>query len=342
MDGMNKREINLGTRQLQLLLTVLEEGTITRAADKLGISQSAVSHALEKLRDELGDPLFVRAGRSIVATDYARRIKPNIEQALQLLEGITAAHSLEPGRYASEIVIAANDYSRDLLLPGVLASLRQQAPQASLRIVDCPPQPSILLRQNAALLALSLHPAIPTDIISEPLLTLQQGLFYDPHCRPPATTAAEILDAEFVATALQTDNPNHRLTLPLPGDPAIKPTLVVQSPTAAAAFVRNSARLALLPIGLCQSVIQGLSLLPLGANAEPLQLHMCWHNQLQQSPLGQWLRNIVREVARKQARVGMESGDGIGSVVEVGPSNGVEPDDPERIATGVKVTAAPP
>ena len=56
---------------LALLLAVHEEGSVTRAAQRLGLTQSAVSHGLDRLRAITGDPLFVRAGRGIVATARA-------------------------------------------------------------------------------------------------------------------------------------------------------------------------------------------------------------------------------------------------------------------------------
>ena len=68
---------------LQLLLAVVEEGSITRAAHRLGVTQSAVSHLLDKLRAIVGDPLFVKSGRGIVPTARALALAA---QARLLLE----------------------------------------------------------------------------------------------------------------------------------------------------------------------------------------------------------------------------------------------------------------
>ena len=59
---------------LELFLAVLEEGSVTAAATRLGLTQSAVSHALNKLRRIAGDPLFVKSGRGIVATAHAQAL----------------------------------------------------------------------------------------------------------------------------------------------------------------------------------------------------------------------------------------------------------------------------
>ena len=65
---------DLDARLLQLLVAVVEVGSITGAAQRLGVTQSAVSHLLDKLRAITGDPLFVKSGRGIVATARAEAL----------------------------------------------------------------------------------------------------------------------------------------------------------------------------------------------------------------------------------------------------------------------------
>jgi molybdenum-dependent DNA-binding transcriptional regulator ModE len=62
---------DLDGRLLRLLVAVVEEGSVTGAANRLGVTQSAVSHMLDKLRAITADPLFVKCGRGIVATARA-------------------------------------------------------------------------------------------------------------------------------------------------------------------------------------------------------------------------------------------------------------------------------
>src|SRR5205814_5676528 len=72
MHYMNKIDhLALDGHALELFLAVLEEGSVTAAATRLGLTQSAVSHALNKLRRIVGDPLFAKSGRGIVATAHA-------------------------------------------------------------------------------------------------------------------------------------------------------------------------------------------------------------------------------------------------------------------------------
>ena len=62
---------DLDGKVLRAFLTILEESSVSRAADRLGVTQSAVSHTLSKLRAVLGDPLFVRSGQGLMPTERA-------------------------------------------------------------------------------------------------------------------------------------------------------------------------------------------------------------------------------------------------------------------------------
>ena len=71
------KEINLGHLDLNLLVTfevLMRVGNVTRAADELGRTQSAISHSLSRLRDQLGDPLLVKAGGKMSPTPFAIKL----------------------------------------------------------------------------------------------------------------------------------------------------------------------------------------------------------------------------------------------------------------------------
>ncbi|MDH5340083.1 MAG: LysR family transcriptional regulator [Rubrivivax sp.] len=82
---------DLNGQLLELLLAVREEGSITRAAQRLGVTQSAVSHLLDKLRAIVGDPLFVKSGRGIVATARADELADRARDLLDELRGFAAS-----------------------------------------------------------------------------------------------------------------------------------------------------------------------------------------------------------------------------------------------------------
>ena len=108
---------DLDGRLLKLLVAVVETGSITGAAHRLGVTQSAVSHLLDKLRAITGDPLFVKSGRGIVATAHAGELVAQARELLGGMERFAMSGAFDPATWATTITIAANDFQRDLLLP---------------------------------------------------------------------------------------------------------------------------------------------------------------------------------------------------------------------------------
>ena len=93
---------------LQLLVAVVETGSVTGAAQRLGVTQSAVSHLLDKLRAITGDPLFVKCGRGIVATARAEELAAQARGLLRQLQHFAHSGEFDPARWQTTFTIAAN------------------------------------------------------------------------------------------------------------------------------------------------------------------------------------------------------------------------------------------
>jgi DNA-binding transcriptional LysR family regulator len=103
---------------------IYQERNLTRAARRLGLTQSAVSHALGRLRDQVGDPLFERSGRGVAPTSAADRMAGEVRAALQALErGLGQAHEFDAQRDLGRVVIAMPDLLEPFLLPRLWQSL---------------------------------------------------------------------------------------------------------------------------------------------------------------------------------------------------------------------------
>jgi DNA-binding transcriptional LysR family regulator len=116
-------------------VAVVESGGITAAALRLGLTQSAVSHLLDRLRAITGDALFVKNGRGIAATARAGVLAAQARELLGALERFATSGDFDPARWQTTFTIAANDFQRDLLLPPLAARLREAAPGVTLRII---------------------------------------------------------------------------------------------------------------------------------------------------------------------------------------------------------------
>jgi DNA-binding transcriptional LysR family regulator len=95
----------------------VETGSITAAAVRLGVTQSAVSNLVAKLRAVIGDDLFVKAGRGIVATTRAHRLAGRARDLLRELARFAAFEGFDSARWRTLFIIAANDLQREALLP---------------------------------------------------------------------------------------------------------------------------------------------------------------------------------------------------------------------------------
>lgn len=125
-------EIDLSRADLNLLVlfeAIFEEGHVGRAAGRLNLSPSAVSHGLGRLRRLLNDPLFLRTPRGVVPTERARDLAPAITEALCGVRSIIAdAAEFDPSISTRRMVIGAPDGVSAVFLQPLLRDLARHAP----------------------------------------------------------------------------------------------------------------------------------------------------------------------------------------------------------------------
>lgn len=125
---------NLDLNLLRVFVALLEEESATRAGARLGLTQSAVSHALGRLRASLGDELFLRGPTGLRATPRAAEMGPAIRAALKLLESAVSAPRFDPATAQRTFHISASAYACSVLMPGVVQRLLSEAPGVKLRM----------------------------------------------------------------------------------------------------------------------------------------------------------------------------------------------------------------
>jgi DNA-binding transcriptional LysR family regulator len=131
-------EIDLSRADLNLLVlfeAVMEARHVGRAAARLNLSPSAVSHALGRLRALLGDPLFLRTPKGVVPTERAERLAPEIADILARVRGVVAsAEPFDPACSTRRFVVGAPDAVSAVLLPSLLRRLEREAPGVDLSV----------------------------------------------------------------------------------------------------------------------------------------------------------------------------------------------------------------
>jgi DNA-binding transcriptional LysR family regulator len=127
---------NLDLNLLKVAAALYKHRNVSKAADQLGLSQSAVSHALSRLRTQFDDPLFVRTSKGMALTGFATKIQSDIMEIIRRLE-LLAMHEngFDPKTARNRITIASTDYFEITALPALLKILEIEAPhlQISLR-----------------------------------------------------------------------------------------------------------------------------------------------------------------------------------------------------------------
>src|SRR5438477_7232441 len=119
---------------LPVLVTVYEHGSVTAAAEHLGMSQSAISTALAKLRLTYGDPLFHRVGHGMQPTARMRGLIEPVREALSRVDGtFTSEPVFNAGTTAHTFTLALSDLGEMVFMPKILRRIRQLAPRASVR-----------------------------------------------------------------------------------------------------------------------------------------------------------------------------------------------------------------
>lgn len=289
---------------LKLLLAVLETGSITAAADRLGVTQSAVSHLLDKLRAITGDPLFVKRGRGIVPTARAEALAQPARDMLHQMQLFAQGAAFDPAAWQTELTIAANDFQRDLLLPALAARLRSAAPGVTLRIVPSGAPSAELLRSDACQLVISPRPPDGTDIVQKRLFEDQYRVFYDASVRSPPATEADYLAADHATVAYEA----HRgldLDRQLLAR-GVRRRFAVRVPGFAAlpAFVRGTALLTTAPSLLARTALAGLASAPVPVVCPPMPMYLIWHARYQQDAAHRWLRAEVEGVVGPVLRKG--------------------------------------
>lgn len=131
-----KLDLNL----LRVLVAVHETGSVTAAANRLGVSQPAASAALGRLRATLNDPLFVREGLRMRATPMALGILDKTREVLDVIDrDILAPSTFDPSAAKGELTICLSEIGEVVLLPELYHRLRREAPGLLIRTVSLGP-----------------------------------------------------------------------------------------------------------------------------------------------------------------------------------------------------------
>lgn len=293
--------LDLDARLLRLLVTVVDAGSVTAAAETMGVSQSAVSHLLKKLRAVVGDDLFVKAGRGIAATPRALVLADRARDLLRELERFAAPEAFDPARWRTTFTIAANDFQRDALLPQLVGRLRREAPGVVLRVIPSNVPTLEMLRDGAADLVVSPRPPDGVDVMQKRLFEDRYRVFYD-----AAVRAAPESEADYLAAAHATVVYEPRRSIDLDArlaERGVQRRFVLMAPgfSALPAFIFGSDLIATVPGLLRFGPMKGLASIAPPIACPTMPMYMIWSRRRHDDPAHRWVRDEVEACARRLA-----------------------------------------
>ena len=151
---------------------LLQEGSVTGAAKRVGLSTPAMSHALARIRERLGDPILVRSGRGMLLTPRALALKPQVHHVVtEARRTLEAERPFVPGQLSRTFVVHASDYVLTVLGAAVDRILRQESPKVVVRFVPNTPDDSTMLRDHGSDVAVGIYGDLPQEMRTRPLLT---------------------------------------------------------------------------------------------------------------------------------------------------------------------------
>lgn len=289
---MGKLDINL----LAILEAVYDEGSITRAADRLCLSQPAVSHALNRLRSTYNDPLFSRQGQRMQPSPLTERIIHPVKGALRTLrDSVNAGEVFDPAHLQREFRLGLRDGMNTAVMPSLLAEVNGQAPDVAIASHPCHPQQlEESLAQGSLDLVIDLLKPVP-DVIKH------ARLMFEPLCvvgRPDHPALQQPLDLTTYLAHKQV------LVSPMQQGPewvdhelarhGLRRTVGARchSYLCAAYMLRQSDYLSIIPRGIARIMNEHIALairdLPL--EVPTLELHAYWHERADRDPAHRWFR----------------------------------------------------
>lgn len=304
--------IEYGDVDLNLLIVLerlLHHRSVTLAAHDLGLSQPATSRALQRLRDELEDPILVRVGREMIATDRASALLQPVQEALHAAHAVLRRPpTFDPATAVGHVTVALGDEAQAAFGHLLLAALRREAPGLDLRVRAL----STLTVEHGrrGLIDLALSPdlsALPeiagrpdlSEFVVQPVYPRRFGLIASAAHWSEAPDLATYLRADhaivsfegggrgFIDDLLRVDGHERRVAAS------------VTSFTALARLVATTDLLAILPTEVVPSVSAGLVVFPPPLPLPTMDMQLVWHPRTRADPRHRFLRELFVRVVRE-------------------------------------------
>lgn len=289
--------MNLSGIDLNLLVVfdaLMQERHVTRAAARVGLSQSGMSNALGRLRDVLDDPVVVRSGGEMVPTHRASEMFPLVHEALRKMES-ALGQGFDPALSQAALVLAMPDVLEVVVLPALLARLRNSAPgiRVASRNLTSPNLGANFFRRGVDL---AVGAILEKEHPVETLFHETFSVLFD-----PSIDSKRLSLARYCARPHVVWSPNAELVGSIDAqlkDLGRERRVVASSPSFLALphLIVGSDRLATVPthLALCLAEPLGLAVAPVPFSVVGFDIRLSWDASQADRPEVRWLRDEVR------------------------------------------------
>lgn len=292
---------------------LMAERNLTRAADRLGLSQPGLSHVLRRLRALTGDALFVRKGRTLEPTAYALRLATSVSSGLALIaRGLDRDPTFDPATENKTLTLTLSDLGALALLPKLVPLLRAEAPGIDIEVIAVDDAQGLgHVQSGEADIGLGVYPTLPPGVSCQVVVTPELVCYAD--ARHPALTNGLTLEAflalPHVAVSVGRGQGADAESLLNAFGLQRRVMLTVPHFLLAPTVLEGSDLLAVLPAGVIAPEPSGLKAFPLPVRLPGVAVRMIWLQRRDHDPTCVWLRNVI-SAALAQALEGQEVAEG--------------------------------
>lgn len=279
---------------------LVRSGSVSRAAERLGLSQPAMSAALARLRELLGDPVLVRSGRTMAVTDRARELHARLAPLLGEWLSATETRAFAPDTSARSFVLVATDYVQFLLLPRLAHALEEAAPRVRLKVMPTNPVQTVQMLDSG-------HAEFVVGHVDDPPETLRSRRLHDESAvclvrtGHPALANGWSLATYGRSRHIQvTSNAYRNFSAALAQslaalDVRCEIAITVPSYLATPHIVAASDFVATLPRSIATAFAATLpvSIVPLPVEMPGISLSLLWHERHHHDPAHRWMRDLI-------------------------------------------------
>lgn len=169
---ISRRLIRTDLNLLVALQILLEERNVTRAAERLSVSQPALSKTLQKLRDSFDDELFTRTSHGLIPTPRAEELALELPGLLETIDNVLGEASFSPETFAGSFKLLMPPILCESLLPNLMAELVKTAPNVQIVMAEVPSNYQDHLKKGMADFAAYLAMDLERDIVAEPIAAI--------------------------------------------------------------------------------------------------------------------------------------------------------------------------